>query len=136
MRGYIIPWLLASLSMYGLSYLWHGWFLNDLEKLQYPLPMFMGLALIVYLVIGAVMTWALDQIDLSKASLIKGFMVGSICGFVLYLVAFTLGVSFSAEGMEHVIVDFAWQMIEEGIGGALIAVALYIQQRNSEFAES
>jgi len=51
----------------------------------------------------------------------KGFLGGAALGFFLYLVAFTLGVSFKSGDTKHVVVDFVWQMVEQGVGAVVIA---------------
>ena len=115
-------WIYSSVAMFSLSYLWHGYILNDLDNVQVPLPLYMGLASIVYLVIGLLIAFLYTSLNLFTNLLTKGISFGVAIGFFLYLVAFMLGVSFKADGVEHIVIDFMWQMIEQGAGGFMIGV--------------
>lgn len=114
-------WIFSSVSMFSLSYLWHGYILNDLDNVQLPLPLYMGLAAVVYLVIGLLIAFIYTSLNLFSSLITKGISFGVVIGFFLYLIAFMLGVSFKAEGVEHIFIDFVWQMIEQGVGGFMIA---------------
>ena len=51
-RRYLLPWLISAIVMFGLSYLWHGLLLRDLQELKVPLGLYLGLSGLVYLVVG------------------------------------------------------------------------------------
>ena len=55
-RRYLLPWLISAIVMFGLSYLWHGLLLRDLQELKVPLGLYLGLSGLVYLVVGLVIT--------------------------------------------------------------------------------
>lgn len=112
--------------MLTLSYVWHGVVLNDLRNVDYPSWYFFLLLLLVYSFIAFVITMAFNYINPSKSLVTKGFIGGSAFGFFLYLVAFTLGVSFKSGETKHIVVDFVWQMIEQGIGGMVVAYVFNI----------
>jgi membrane protease YdiL (CAAX protease family) len=120
-RIFYIAWIVSSTIMFLLSYLWHGLILNDLKNLQYPLEMFMLLATLLYIVLGFGLAFLYNYLNFSRNIKFKGSILGSFTGFFVYLIAFTLGVSFGSSKMEHVVVDFIWQMIEQGIGGLAVS---------------
>ncbi|PCJ88408.1 MAG: hypothetical protein COA57_03270 [Flavobacteriales bacterium] len=106
--------------MYVLNYAWHGFVLNDYMRLSIPLETYFVMASIVYLVIGLVITTVSTFINTGKHLIRKGTLVGVAIGFFIYLIAFVLGVSFHSNSqMEHIAIDFAWQMAEQGAGGFL-----------------
>ncbi|NND94140.1 MAG: hypothetical protein HKN45_04695, partial [Flavobacteriales bacterium] len=109
--------------MFGLSYLWHGVLLNDYIHIKYPMWLYFLLSGIVYLVIGLVMTY-LYHYTHTKNVKYKGALIGAALGFFIYLIAFVLGVSFNQPSFSHIVVDFIWQMLEQGIGGSVVGFIL------------
>jgi hypothetical protein len=134
-RGFLVPWLLSAAVMYGLSYVWHGLALTDLEELNMPLGLYMGLTTLVYLVIGFVLTVLIDQgllhdyIKLKKGFPFVSFLLGGVIGFLVYLTVLTLGISFSASNVKHVLVDIIWQMVEQGFGGLMVSFGIIYDVR-------
>jgi hypothetical protein len=126
MKKLFFSWFFALLTMMSLSYLWHGIVLNDLRSVHYPQWYFFLLLLLVYSIIAFILTMGLNYANPKKNLLFKGFSSGVALGFFLYLVAFTLGVSFKSGETKHIVVDFLWQMIEQGIGGFIVAYVLHI----------
>ncbi len=132
-RKFFLSWILSAVLMFSLSYVWHGWILNDLISLPYPLALFLGLSALVYLVIGFALTFVYSFVHLERNYTLKGLLLGGALGFFIYLIAFTLGVSFSSSGeLEHVVVDFLWQMIEQGVGGTVTGLVFLISRRRAE----
>ena len=62
--------------------------------------------------------------------------MGIALGFFIYLIAFVFGISFKGSGTEHVIVDFIWQMIEQGIGGGVIGFVYAMAKRRDRIVKS
>src|SRR5262245_40586197 len=97
---FFVSWLLCSVSMFGLSFAWHGIVLNDFIRISYPHDIFLTVAAVVYLGIGlfiTVLTYALKKI---KDSFKYGIAVGAAAGMFIYAIAFILGISF------YTVVDF------------------------------
>jgi hypothetical protein len=117
----LICWLCSSILMLLMSYLWHGVLLNDYAQLDIPVVLYLGLSVIVYLILGGVLTFLYHYTQTHQMKY-KGLLMGSCLGFFIYLIAFVLGVSFNQTSTIHVVVDFVWQMLEQGVGGAFIAV--------------
>ncbi len=134
-KHFFISWILASVIMFALSFVWHGFILNDFESISYSMGLFYALASVVYLVIGFVLTFVYAYIGAEESKTFKGLLVGGALGFFIYLIAFTLGVSFKSNGMEHIVVDFVWQMAEQGIGGALVAFIYVVAARHAKILE-
>lgn len=126
MKKLFFSWFFTLLSMLTMSYLWHGVVLNDLRNVNYPSWYFFLLLLLVYSIISFVLTMAFNYAQPKKSAVAKGFIGGAAFGFFLYLVAFTLGVSFKSGETKHIVVDFIWQMIEQGIGGMVVAYVFVI----------
>lgn len=112
--------------MFSLSYLWHGVFLNDFDRLSYPQTIFLIVTSFVYLVIGFVIN-KVHEIKLSdkfhRKPLLKGIVIGGVCGLVIYLISIVVGVSFTGNlTIEHLLFDLNWQIIEQAMGGLSIAL--------------
>lgn len=129
--GFQISWILGGATMFGLSFFWHGVLLNDLLDIPYPLSFFMGLCAVIYLVVSFVLAFVLEYLKVEEQHVPKGMGIGGVLGFFLYLIAFTLGVSFQGHGTEHIVVDFVWQMIEQGMGGAVVGLVLLLDHRRA-----
>jgi len=133
-RVFYIAWIVSSTVMFLLSYLWHGMVLNDLKNLQYPLEMFLVLAAIMYVVLGFGLAFLYNYLNFSRNIKFKGSILGSFTGFFVYLIAFTLGVSFGSSKIEHVVVDFLWQMIEQGVGGLTVSAVFSLSAHLKKIA--
>jgi uncharacterized integral membrane protein len=129
-RYILVPWLLSSLVMFGLSYVWHGVALTDLQELPIPQTLYFILSGVVYLVLGLVLTIGTHKaieyefISLKRAFPLFSGLLGAAVGFFVYLAIFILGMSFSKQGMVHVLVDVLWQMFEQGIGGFMVSMGI------------
>jgi hypothetical protein len=129
-RRILIPWLASAVVMFGLSYLWHGVALNDLRELRTPIGLYVVLSGLVYLVIGLGITVLMHQcirhewISLKQGFPLKGMLLGAVVGFVVFLVAFIFGMSFTDRHLVHVLADVAWQMVEQALGGLVVSLGI------------
>jgi TRAP-type mannitol/chloroaromatic compound transport system permease small subunit len=57
--------------------------------------------------------------------------VGAVVGFMVYLLVFTLGMSFASHALRHVVVDVLWQMFEQAIGGLLVSLGIIYDMHRS-----
>ena len=107
------------MAMFGLSYWWHGIFTTDFQRLTYPPQLFWPLYSLVYAILGAVSVFLVSFFELPPRNYaLRGLLLGGVLGFVIYLVAFVLGVSFTnSADIGLLAMDFGWQMIEQGFGG-------------------
>ena len=135
-QRFIISWILATVFMFAMSYTWHGIILSDFNNIPYDFSMFLVLSVIVYLCIGAGLTLVFSYIDFENRKLIKRFMIGGAVGFFLYLIAFTLGVSFQGNQIKHLAVDFFWQMLEQGTGAFVIHVVFSVFEIKSKMLKT
>ncbi len=140
-RGFLVPWIASSVVMYGLSYLWHGLALTDLQDLRIPLPLYLVLSGLVYLIIGMVITFAVHQaiayewVSLKRAFPLMSALLGAVVGFVVFLLVYILGMSFAKSGAMHVVIDALWQMLEQGVGGLLVSLGI-IYDMHRRFMEN
>ncbi len=126
---FFISWIVAAIVMYAAFYTWHGIFLNDLDNINFPKAVFMGLAALVYLVISYIMYRAYSSKLLSRISsyFLKGILVGAVLGFVLFAVVTVLGISFTKHiTLTYLLADCAWQVIEQCFGGIIICVCQFL----------
>ena len=129
---YLIAFFLSTTVMMMASLLWHGILLNDLRNIPQPEFLFFSLWSLLYLVIGLVLTIGISQLEKNGIFILKPWFFGVLVGFFLYLIAFVLGISFKTNGAEHIVVDFLWQMIEQGIGGFLVGFVFYMARKRDQ----
>ncbi|MFI5164400.1 MAG: hypothetical protein ACHQHP_04040 [Bacteroidia bacterium] len=131
-KRFFLSWIFSSLIMFSLSYLWHGVFLNDLQRLSYPKEIFLTGSVITYLILGFLVT----KIYLMKfpkniagKPLIRGLISGALLGICTYVVSLVVGVSFNSQLTPgYILFDIAWQTIEQTCGGitvALVYISIY-----------
>jgi hypothetical protein len=128
-KRFVISWLVSSVIMFLISYIWHGVILNDFKNVNLPHGLFIALCALVYLLIGFLLLILLLFIKLDDAAFFKRILIGGAFGFFIYLVVFTLGKSYIDRGMDHVVIDFTWQMIEQGIGAFVLALSFRAYER-------
>lgn len=120
-KRYFISLLASSIVMYGLSYCWHGLFLNDYQLIQYPLGIFLAAAAVAYLMIGALLgrLFIAPQLDrVSRHPLLRGPVAGVLTGVAVYVLALVIGVTYNKElDLKFIVMDVVWQAIEQAIGG-------------------
>jgi uncharacterized membrane protein len=115
---FFISWISCSIGMFGMSYLWHGVFLNDFIKISYPVDVFLTIAALVYLGIGLCITILTYVGKKVKDSFKYGMLVGAIAGVFIYAIAFLLGISFYTQvDMKIIVFDLSWQVFEQAFGG-------------------
>lgn len=129
----LIATILAMLVMMGLSYLWHGIILNDYKNISISFPVFMVLSTLVYFLISLIISVLLFKLEFTDHFTFKRILIGGIIGFSIYLLVFTMGLSYSERGMKHVISDFVWQMFEQGMGALIVDFCLHIYARADRF---
>jgi hypothetical protein len=122
--------------MFGLSYLWHGLFLNDYKLINYPIGIYIASATITYLIIGFIVSrmFLLQLFDkISVHPMLRGPAIGFACGLLIYIVAIAIQtvnasgygsiVTFNKEwDIKYLLLDITWQGIEQGVGGLLIGI--------------
>lgn len=92
--------------------------------------LYVALSAVVYLVIGLGTTFAMHQaiqhkwIGIRQGFPFKGLLLGAILGFLVYLVAFIFGMSFTDRKVMHILVDILWQMVEQGLGGLMVSLGI------------
>lgn len=131
-KRFLFAWGLSSFAMMLLSYIWHGLLLNDLMHVPSPHALFYILAVGVYIMIGFSITFIYTYLSMGIGVRMKGSLMGIASGFFIYLIAFVFGISFKGSGTEHVVADFLWQMIEQGVGGAVVGAVYALARRRDE----
>lgn len=130
---FFISWIITSVSMFSLSYVWHGIVLNDFLRISYPKDLFLLVSALVYLGVGlaiTILTYALKKI---KSSFKYGILVGALMGLFIYAIAFILGVSFySVVDLKMIAFDAGWQIIEQGAGGLICALVYRMMSRREK----
>ena len=119
-----LAWIAGSLIMFVLSYLWHGVFLNDLERLSYPKEIFLTGAIITYLILGFLLTkiylMKFPKV-IAKKPIVRGIISGAALGIATYIVSLVVGVSFSTEMKPtYILFDLLWQTAEQTFGGIIV----------------
>lgn len=131
-RRFIISWFLSSIVMFGLGMIWHGIILTDLQFIPLPKHVFYSLAVLAYIVVGFILTFVFTYLSMGIGIKMKGSLMGIALGFFIYLIAFVFGVSFKGGATQHVVVDFLWQMIEQGAGGGVVGTVYMLARRRDQ----
>ncbi len=123
-KRFFLAWIFSSLVMFGASYLWHGVFLNDLERLSYPKEIFLTCSIIAYLLLGFFVTKIYMMKypkTIARKPLVRGVISGASLGVAAYIIALVVGVSFSSElTLATILFDLFWQTVEQTLGGIAV----------------
>lgn len=122
----MIGWILSSMLMFGLSYLWHGVILNDYALISYPLGIYLFSAGVVYLVIGFLLNriFIAEFLDrYSTKAVPRGLLAGVGLGVIVYMLALVVGVTFTKGlDLKYLVLDVMWQAIEQCAGGLVVGL--------------
>ena len=134
-RKIIFSWVASTFLMFFLSYTWHGVLLNDFKKISYQKEIFFSFLFLLYVIAGLLITISYSMLDNKRNHLLKGSFVGTVAGFIIFLVVFVLGTSFTGRIQPaHITLDFVWQLLEQGSGGGLVGyIFYYFRQREILF---
>lgn len=123
---FYVSWLMSAIIMYGAFYVWHGIFLNDLNRITFSKTFFLILAAFVYFIVSLVLYKLFESNFLDKHiqhPVLKGLVCGIILGFFLFALVTVLGISFTKNiTMEYILLDLVWQISEQALGGVIIGL--------------
>ncbi len=125
---FFLSWIVSSVVMFLLFYYWHGVFLNDLKRIQFPITWFILFAAFTYLVLGAGIYFLFESRLLKKVRnfIVRGLICGVVAGISLFMVATIVNISLTKHlSPDHLMIDCAWQIAEQVIG-SMVAVAFKI----------
>ena len=139
-KRFIIGWILTTLVMFGLSYLWHGIFLYGYAMISYPMWIYLTAASIAYMFIGFLVSrsFLLPFFDkISRHPLLRGPAVGFACGVLVYIVATVVHVTFNKDmDLKYLLLDITWQGIEQAFGGFVVGlVYMFVHETQAYHAE-
>src|ERR1043165_1256818 len=122
---FYLSWIVSAIVMFSLFYMWHGLFLNDFKRMQFPLSWFVTFAAFTYLVLGAG-TYLLFESRLLR-KITNVFLRGAICGVAagtsLFMTATIIHISLTSSlNVEHLVMNCAWQVSEQCIGAMVIVL--------------
>lgn len=125
---FYLSWISSAVVMFVLFYLWHGTFLNDFKRIQFPVSWLVTFAVFTYLVLGAGIFFLYESriMKTFKNFMVRGLICGFISGFSLFMVATIVNLSLTRNlSTQHLIIDCAWQMVEQ-VFGAMVVVLFKI----------
>lgn len=135
---FFISWILSAVTMFTLFYIWHGIFLNDFKRIQFPLTWFMTFAALSYLIFGAGIYFLYESFIMKKFDnfFVRGVVCGIIAGFSLFMIATVINISLTKHlTMRHLMVDCIWQICEQTVG-VMVLVVLKVFIREPQFEEA
>ncbi len=122
---FFISWIISAIIMFSLFYAWHGIFLNDFKRIQFPLSWFIIFAAVTYLIFGAGIYLLFEsQVMLNIRSVfMRGLTCGVIAGFSLFMIATVVNISLTKHlSVQHLMVDCLWQIAEQTVGAMVIVL--------------
>jgi H+/Cl- antiporter ClcA len=123
---FFISWIVAAVLMYLAFYAWHGVYLNELKTLPYSRTIFFIFAAVTYILISFLLL-KIYEIKLLKKLVsnifLRGLIAGGIMGVVVFMMSRVTGVGFgNSVTLKHLLFDGTWQVIEQCIGGLVMAL--------------
>lgn len=135
---FFVSWILGSVLMYTLFYSWHGIFLNDFKKINFPFTWLIIFTSIAYITISFVLYAVYESKPMKNVYnfFVRGILSGLLLGFIIFVVSTVVTISISRNlSAEHLMLDCVWQMVEQAIGGLLLgAVKVFVTDVRHEEA--
>jgi hypothetical protein len=122
---FFAAWILSSIVMFSLFYMWHGFFLNDFKRLNFPIIWFVVFAAVTYLILSFGLIFFFESQLMRKIDnfTFRGVLCGGILGFSLFMIMTVLHISFTQNlSARYLLLDCAWQMAEQIFGGIVVAL--------------
>jgi hypothetical protein len=122
---FFAAWILSSIVMFSLFYMWHGFFLNDFKRLNFPIIWFVVFAAVTYLILSFGLIFFFESQLMRKIDnfTFRGVLCGGILGFSLFMIMTVLHISFTQNlSARYLLLDCAWQMAEQISGGIVVAL--------------
>jgi hypothetical protein len=127
--SFFLGWILSSSGMFALFYYWHGIFLNDFIRIQFPISWFIVFAAITYLLLGFGMSVLFDSRLFFKirSFWIKTLITGLVSGLGLFMAATVVHISLTKDlSANHMLIDLSWQIFEQSMGALLVFASRYL----------
>src|SRR5687767_4937659 len=92
---FFLSWIVSAVVMFSLFYVWHGIFLNDFKRIQFPLSWFVTFAALTYLILGAGIYAMFESHTMHRIRnlFVRGVACGLITGFSLFMIATIINIS-------------------------------------------
>ncbi len=122
---FFTSWIVGAVIMYSLFYLWHGVFLNDFKKINFPLTWLLIFTSVAYITISFLTFLVFESKPLKNIYnfFVRGLVAGALVGFVIFIVSTVVTISISRHlTPEHLMLDCIWQITEQTIGGLSMAL--------------
>lgn len=126
---FFASWILSALTMFILFYVWHGVFLNDFKRIQFPLAWFVTFAAFTYLIFGAGIYFLFESQIMKwfENPFLRAVVCGVIAGFSLFMIATIVNISLTKHlSKQHLLVDCIWQMTEQCMGALTVVAMKYL----------
>lgn len=120
---FFLSWIFSAATMFTLFYIWHGMFLNDFKRIQFPLTWFVTFAACTYLIVGAGLYILFESSLMRKIRnfVSRGVVCGVLAGFTLFMVATVVNISLTSHlSKQHLLIDCIWQIAEQLAGGLVV----------------
>lgn len=122
---FFLSWVSSAVLMFALFYIWHGLFLNDLKRIQFPIVWFILFAAFTYLILGAGLYLLFESRLMRRFRnfFVRGLICGIIGGVSLFMVATIVNISLTKHlSVQHLAIDCVWQITEQVIGAMVVVV--------------
>lgn len=133
---FYVSWILGSVLMYTLFYTWHGVFLNDFKKINFPFTWLIIFTSIAYITISFLLYAIYESKPMKNVYnfFIRGVFSGLLLGFVIFAISTVVTISISRNlSAQHLMLDCVWQMTEQTIGGLLLGlVKVFVTDHRTE----
>ena len=126
---FFLSWILSAVTMFTLFYIWHGVFLNDFKRIQFPLTWFITFAAVSYLVISAGMYFLFESRIMKKFEnpIIRTLLTGIIIGLGLVMIATVVHISLTKQlSMNHLLINCSWQVAEQTFGAGVMLLLKFL----------
>lgn len=124
MKKFLLATIAGGISMWIVAGIWHNIIMANFYNKQHAEHEDIALLLIAYLVLAIFMSYLYPFFNKFKNRVLNGLLFGSIIG-LLWVFPHDLAMAGAHDtSLLYAIKNGAWHMVEQGIGGIVIALIL------------
>ncbi len=133
-KKFILATLVGGITMWIVAGIWHNLIMVNLYESVHAKHEGLGLMLVGYFILALFMAYLYPLFQKAENIVLNGLLFGGIIGLLWVFPHELVMAGAHDTSIKYVIKNGIWHMVEQGIGGIIIALIygkLYIEERDN-----
>ncbi len=110
------------------NYSWHGLVLTDLQRINYPVEVYLLTTSVLEIVLSAIMLAVVIYLPRRIPFVHRILISGALTGLFVFAIAFNFGLSFATEvNLSQLGLDACWQVFEQVLGVGVSGLVMMVR---------